>query len=180
MPYLFFFLTFFASPTMTADPLLLDLGKTQDLNNWYIVNDGVMGGLSQGKLTETDQALKFYGQLSLENNGGFTRCQRVMEPRNYSPYTQIQLRARGDGRTYTLTVENTKGYIVPSYQASFVPTEAWQVFTFNLADLDGSIMGRKTGRNLSDWAQITHVGIMLKDKKQAPFEMEVDYIRFLE
>ena len=37
------------------------------------VNDGVMGGVSDGRFRVTErQTLEFYGTLSLENNGGFT------------------------------------------------------------------------------------------------------------
>ena len=48
----------FASPNASAD--------------WQAVNDGVMGGVSDGRFRITDrQTLEFYGTLSLENNGGF-------------------------------------------------------------------------------------------------------------
>ena len=40
---------------------------------WGVVDDGVMGGLSRGKLAYTEQGtLVFSGDLSLENNGGFS------------------------------------------------------------------------------------------------------------
>ena len=36
------------------------------------MNDGVMGGVSDGRFRVTErQTLEFYGTLSLENNGGF-------------------------------------------------------------------------------------------------------------
>jgi len=40
---------------------------------WNVVDDGVMGGLSQGKREiGGDGILRFFGTLSLENNGGFS------------------------------------------------------------------------------------------------------------
>ena len=42
------------------------------VNNWSIVNDDVMGGISKSFLSiNEDENLIFKGYLSLENNGGF-------------------------------------------------------------------------------------------------------------
>ena len=42
------------------------------MENWSIVNDDVMGGISKSKLSMSDENnLMFTGYLSLENNGGF-------------------------------------------------------------------------------------------------------------
>lgn len=41
--------------------------------DWNIVDDGVMGDLSQGKREiGKDGILRFFGTLALENNGGFS------------------------------------------------------------------------------------------------------------
>ena len=46
--------------------------RTPDSGYWTIVNDGVMGGVSDGRFRITaDQTMEFFGTLSLENNGGF-------------------------------------------------------------------------------------------------------------
>jgi len=46
------------------------------------VNDGVMGGVSDGRFRVTErQTLEFYGTLSLENNGGFASVSFV--PRSF-------------------------------------------------------------------------------------------------
>ena len=45
----------------------------KDGMSWQVVNDGVMGGLSEGKLTPNlAGTMMFSGMLSLENNGGFS------------------------------------------------------------------------------------------------------------
>ena len=42
------------------------------MQNWSIVNDDVMGGISKSNLSMNDKNnLIFSGYLSLENNGGF-------------------------------------------------------------------------------------------------------------
>ena len=46
--------------------------STEAAAGWQAVNDGVMGGVSDGRFRVTEgQTLEFYGTLSLENNGGF-------------------------------------------------------------------------------------------------------------
>ena len=47
---------------------------------WIIVNDGVMGGLSSSRFTDSDSSFAtFNGELSLENNGGFASV-RALTP----------------------------------------------------------------------------------------------------
>ena len=52
---------------------LFDFSENSESNRWQVVNDGVMGGLSQAtfKVGENGTAL-FTGRVSLENNGGFS------------------------------------------------------------------------------------------------------------
>ncbi|HEY5775431.1 MAG TPA: CIA30 family protein, partial [Xanthomonadales bacterium] len=47
-----------------------------DIEPWRSINDGVMGGLSAGGMSQTVEGLKFAGRLSLENNGGFSSVRR--------------------------------------------------------------------------------------------------------
>ena len=42
-----------------------------DKLGWGIVNDGVMGGRSSSRVERTDEGIRFSGNLSLANNGGF-------------------------------------------------------------------------------------------------------------
>jgi len=51
---------------------IFDFTEKSDLTNWYVVVDGVMGGLSQGSFGVNDEGNGvFKGTVSLENNGGF-------------------------------------------------------------------------------------------------------------
>jgi NADH dehydrogenase [ubiquinone] 1 alpha subcomplex assembly factor 1 len=51
---------------------LFDFTGADVAKDWQTVNDGVMGGDSQGKFKIIDKkTLEFFGTLSLENNGGF-------------------------------------------------------------------------------------------------------------
>ena len=51
-----------------------NIGKT----NWLIVNDDVMGGVSNSNLSINDNKnLTFRGIISFENNGGFASCRML-------------------------------------------------------------------------------------------------------
>ena len=68
---------------------------------WQIVNDGVMGGLSEGKVEFTGEGImKFSGTLSLQNNGGFTTARSEPVDLNLSNDLGLLLLVKGDGRTY--------------------------------------------------------------------------------
>ena len=59
---------------------LFDFAKPDAAQAWQPVNDGVMGGVSDGRFRITDRGtMEFLGTLSLENNGGFASV-TVPEP----------------------------------------------------------------------------------------------------
>ena len=63
-------------PSMAQAPLLPLFAFTSPdaAAAWQAVNDGVMGGVSDGRFRISGrQTLEFYGTLSLENNGGFVQ-----------------------------------------------------------------------------------------------------------
>jgi hypothetical protein len=48
----------------------------KNINEWNVVNDGVMGGISKSSLVLTNTGNgKFSGHVSLANNGGFASIQ---------------------------------------------------------------------------------------------------------
>ncbi len=60
--------------------LMMMLTTTLDMTAepWRAINDGVMGGISAGRMVGIDYGLSFEGELSLENNGGFASVRRLV------------------------------------------------------------------------------------------------------
>jgi len=56
--------------------ILIDFGKEKKGRYWNVVNDGVMGGLSKGSKKITKNSLLFMGEVSLDNNGGFSSLRK--------------------------------------------------------------------------------------------------------
>ena len=62
--------------------ILFDFQQSDEVNNWLVVNDGVMGGLSQSEIVLTDSnTAVFRGTVSLENNGRFASTRTT--PQSY-------------------------------------------------------------------------------------------------
>ncbi len=84
---------------------------------WPATNDGVMGGISQGQSEITSEGtLRFFGCVSLENNGGFSSIRSREEAKDLSAYNGILIRVRGDGkpvRPYSPDGREDPGRLLP-------------------------------------------------------------------
>jgi len=149
--------------------------------DWQIVNDGVMGGLSEGRMDFLDEGVfRFSGNLSLENNGGFTTARSGEVDLNLSNDLGLLLRVRGDGRTYEARLDSDarfRGNAV-SFAGKFEtrPGE-WIQVKIPFSDFEGSFRGMELPDLSLNPAAIERVWILLADKKSGPFELEIDYIR---
>jgi hypothetical protein len=87
--------------TIQNEKVLFTFQKSDEVNNWRIVNDGVMGGLSQSEIVLSDTSTAvFQGTVSLENNGGFSSTRTNPRFYNLAGYDGIILRLKGDGKKY--------------------------------------------------------------------------------
>ena len=160
--------------------VLFDFHKQGDLEDWRVVNDGVMGGLSRGEIimTDSDTAV-FQGILSLENNGGFSSTRTLPRPYNLDGYDGITLRVRGDGNTYQLRLRLDDRFDGVAYRYSF-QTKADEWMTVEIPFSECVPVFR--GRELSDVdpvapAKIQQIGFLVSDKQAGPFRLEVDWIK---
>lgn len=149
--------------------------------DWRIVDDGVMGGLSQGKSEISDDGiLRFFGTLSLENNGGFSSLRSETVKLDLSDAEGLLLRVKGDGRTYQMRLSTDAEYRgnEMSFQGGF-PTEKdkWTEVKVPFARLVGTWRGMDLPDKTFDPAKIRRLGLILADKKKGPFELRVDWIR---
>jgi len=149
--------------------------------DWRIVDDGVMGGLSKGKREiSNDGILRFFGTLSLENNGGFSSLRTEPVKLDLSEAKGLMLRVKGDGRTYQVRLSTDAKYRgrEMSFQAGF-PTEKdkWTEVKVPFASLVGTWRGMDLPDKTFDPAMIRRLGLILADNQEGPFELRVDWIR---
>ena len=64
-----------ATKLFGQDMIIFQPSMNIGLENWRIVNDDVMGGISKSYISLNDENnMLFNGYLSLENRGGFASC----------------------------------------------------------------------------------------------------------
>jgi NADH dehydrogenase [ubiquinone] 1 alpha subcomplex assembly factor 1 len=147
---------------------------------WFVINDGVMGGLSQSSMQPTAEgAGLFSGTLSLENNGGFASVRTPVAPGDLSAWDGLELRVRGDGRTYQLRLRTDDRFDGVAYRAEF-PTlnGAWATVRLPFGDFLPTFRGRiLTDVPPLDLNGIEQVGLMLADKQAGKFALEVEFVR---
>ena len=81
-------------------------------NEWEIVNDNVMGGVSIGDYKTQNNQLIFYGKLSSKYNGGFASI-RTRERIELNNFKKINLKVIGDGNTYQIRIKDNLLIIIP-------------------------------------------------------------------
>lgn len=175
-----FALLLFLSMT-TYSQYSIDFGKETGGSDWVIVNDDVMGGRSDSSAYLTEDSLRFSGNVSLENNGGFASIRGPWDQMDLSQYTQVSIRFKGTAREFALTLNTSRAWYRPNYKHSFVPSEKeWTEITIPLKEFKEYSVGRSTGNYISikQLGQIIRLGVILFDKKSGPFELELDHISF--
>jgi|TARA_B110000196_G_C21067060_1_gene625447 NADH dehydrogenase [ubiquinone] 1 alpha subcomplex assembly factor 1 len=149
------------------------------IDNWNIVNDGVMGGISQSSiyLNETNN-IKFVGNVSLENNGGFASCRMGYNGSQLKGSTKFLLRVKGDGNIYKLRFRMNGSYANYSADFSTVKDE-WVDIEIPIEDFKPYYFGRKTRAPRFKIHKINSIGILISDKQSGSFSLEVEHLKAL-
>lgn len=163
---------------MSQHKNIIDFSDT-DTSEWRVINDGVMGGKSQSSIRRTGRRTAvFAGELSLENNGGFASARTVVGARDLSAYTGLEIRVRGDGRTYQLRLRTDDRFDGISYRAQFqTPDGEWITIRIPFDQFLPTFRGRIfSDVPPLDASCIQQVGFLLADKKPGAFSLEIDFI----
>lgn len=158
--------------------LLVDFGSPE-IEPWQAVNDVVMGGISRSGLTRTgDGTVVFAGDVSLENNGGFASVRTSIGKTDLSSYGGMVVRARGDGKRYRLRLRTDDRFDGIAYQANFdTVLDEWREVRLPFESFAPIYRGR-TPRNAPplDTGKISQIGLMIADKQEGRFRLEIAWI----
>ena len=100
--------------------MFIDFTDAEEILRWMVINDDVMGGISQSRIELSPAATAlFSGQLALENNGGFASIRRRSDNYNLNGCTGVILKVKGDGRTYQFRVKTDEQYDGIAYRTLF-------------------------------------------------------------
>ncbi|OMO28738.1 CIA30 family protein [Vibrio lentus] len=172
-------LIFLYSKSVAAEINMIDFTQPDEQQKWTATNDNVMGGISTGGFIYDDGISRFRGELSLENNGGFSSINRSVESVN-SDVDSIELKFVGDGRTYQLRFTTWKDGYRTNYKHSFETIKGEPLKkVFRLEDFQAVFRGRLLNNAPELKAQdIKQFGFLIADKQPRTFELNLIQIQF--
>ena len=159
---------------------LFDFTAADAAKEWQTVNDGVMGGVSDGRFKITDtKTMEFFGTLSLANNGGFASVRTKAKKLDLEEGDTLVAKVRGDGREYMLNLYPNKQRVAYSYRATVqTKKDEWIEVKVPLDKLEATSFGRVVqDAGAVKPAEISALGFMLGDKKAGLFKLEVEWIK---
>ena len=146
--------------------------------DWYTLDDNVMGGVSSSTVEITDTGiLSFSGNMSLENNGGFSSVRSAWYLINLNSADGVLLRVFGDGKMYRLRIHSESTGNNIAYNAIFETTpENWKLVYIPFSSMVPTYFGTIVDVGRLDTSNIGSVGFMLSDKQPGEFNLQVDWI----
>ena len=159
----------------TGVALMMNLSAEQ----WRSIDDRVMGGVSVGKMTATEDGIRFEGELSLDNNGGFSSV-RHMVNQDLREVTGVRITFKGDGRRYQFRLRQDQRFDGISWRKEFDTTSQWQTVELSLDEFDPVWRGRimsQAGKIIGE--NIQQIGILLADKNPGAFYLDIRQIEFI-
>lgn len=156
--------------------LIFDFSKDKNTANWYIVNDGVMGGLSKGTFTINDAGhAMFKGFVTTENNGGFSSVRYSFNKKNVSVYTHVVLKVKGDGKSYQFRIKENQSQRY-SYIASFDTSVDWEIIKIPLQTFYPGFRGYALDKPNYSGESMEQIAILIGNKTKESFALEIDSI----
>ncbi|MEI8707188.1 CIA30 family protein [Pseudoalteromonas sp. B62] len=159
--------------------LVLATSEANANQQWYVISDSVMGGVSNSQVTKTQDSLLFTGNVSLDNNGGFASIRTEIDTQGQNSKT-IALRVKGDGQIYQLRLRTTTYLDGAAYIHSFKTIKSeWVEINFTPSDFTLTYRGRVLEQQpIIDFNDIKQLGFMIAGKQEGKFKLEVSKIEF--
>jgi len=177
-------LLLFFVPTMEIQSaasikLLLNFRDINDSGRWMVVNDGVMGGVSQSTVNlHNDGYLIFAGNVSTDYGGGFASIRTDYKNWGIGKHEGLILRVKGDGKTYQFRCRLGNNMNQIAYRHYFqTNNDEWQEIILPFKEFLPTYRGRVLNNfAVLDPYQIKHLGVMISDKQVGDFKLEIDWI----
>lgn len=155
--------------------LVFDFDHNTTIENWKIVDDVVMGGRSNGRFSiDKDGNGVFWGNVSLENNGGFSSVQYPLNMKA-SKDSKVSIRLKGDGKDYQFRIKSNRNTNY-SYITSFKTSGDWETIVINLKDLYPSFRGQVMNMPNFTGNSIEEIVFLISNKKNESFSLLLDKI----
>ena len=156
--------------------LLFDFDKESNIREWVIVDDVVMGGRSSGKISLNENGHGvFEGEVSLENNGGFSSVRHRTGRIAVKDHSKVVIRLKGDGKEYQFRIKGDTGDEY-SYVAPFSTSGEWEEIEIQLKDMYPTFRGRNLDMPNFSNDHLEEVAFLIGNKKKEKFKLVIDRI----
>lgn len=175
MKYVLMLLTFSLFPDSNMKEIYT-FSTESNVNEWRVVNDDVMGGISQSSLKLTGAGHgQFSGRVSLENNGGFASIQFNTTIKLAEEDKFIVLRVKGDGKSYEFRLK-AKVSQSESYVHQFATSGEWQDIKLAMSEFYPQFRGRKLNIPNFNFESIEQLSFLIANNREEDFELLIDWI----
>lgn len=162
---------------MMNDFILFDFKKGNKLGDWKIVNDVVMGGRSEAQFEINSEGCGvFSGQISLENNGGFSSLRYRFESLDVIKYKKVVLKLKGDGKAFQFRLKPNLTH-AHSYVKHFQTSGEWESIEIDFKDMYPQFRGRVLDMPNYSGERVTEVAFLIANKRAEAFRLEIESIR---
>jgi len=156
--------------------VLFDFNTKSNIDNWRVVDDGVMGGISSSKFfVDALGNGVFEGGVSLENNGGFCSVQYYPTAVSLTQQKVFSIRLKGDGKKYQFRVKSKRSNYY-SYIYEFQTTRNWETIEIPITALHASFRGRTVDIPNYDGESLEEIAFLIGNKKNENFQLMIDKI----
>lgn len=159
---------------------IADFTLHETRTSWGVVNDDVMGGVSNSRISiGENNSLLFSGEVSLENNGGFASLRSPIDNYDFNNYEGFYIKVKGDGKTYSLSFRQTKYFTGYNYNLRFgTEKDRWQIIKLPFKDFKLKYYGREVEDSTPpETKEIKQLSILISDKQQGSFKLEIEWIK---
>jgi len=156
--------------------ILFNFKNSGTLQNWAVVDDGVMGGLSKGNLKlNKDGNAVYFGYVSTDNNGGFSSLRYQFELRDVSNFKAVSMRLKGDGKSYQFRIKSSKGQYY-SYVSVFNTTGDWETVVIDFKNFRPQFRGNVLDMPNFEGETMQEIAFLIGNKVKESFQLEIESI----
>lgn len=165
--------------SVLGNPTLVDLSNESDSKRWVVVDDGVMGGRSNGDFVWSAEGYgTFYGTVSLENNGGFSSVRYILNRSSVSDYSGFKLTVKGDGKPYQFRVKRNR-MDRHSYMHRFETNGEWQEVIVPMNAMTPTFRGMTPRIPNYKGKSLQEIGFLVGNKRAESFSLQIKKIELV-
>ena len=170
------FIFFLVMNTFQSPSIIFKFESGVSTSGWQIVDDRVMGGMSQGKFELDSEGFGvFKGYVTTENNGGFSSLRYDFNGIKTDGYESIVLTLKGDGKSYQFRLKESTNQR-HSHVKTFETTGIKQEIVIPLNSFIPKFRGRSLELPNFNANTINQIAFLIGNKTNERFSLQIESI----